>query len=166
MSFLWSLKNLPKQNFVNNEYVDAKNDKKLTLHNPVDGSLIAGDIPLSGERDVDAAVTAAEKAFPAWKKVAPSERRAIMNKFAELVEQHSHAIAELTRVSLGAPYKAFGAFEIGLCAEVNNISQDDLMRLIYSSHRLSGTTQGGLINSAANLGHKKTVFSRLCAMSL
>jgi len=120
MSFPWSLKNLPKQNFIHNEYVDAKNDKKLTLHNPVDGSLIADDVPLSGEHDVDAAVAAAEKAFPAWKKVAPSERRTIMIKFAELIEKYSHEIAELTRVSLGAPYKAFGAFEIGLCAEVNN----------------------------------------------
>jgi aldehyde dehydrogenase (NAD+) len=121
MSFPWSLKNLPKQNFINNEYVHAKSDKKLTLHNPVDGSLIADDVPCSGEHDVDAAVAAAEKAFPAWKKVSPGQRRTIMNKFADLIEQHSQAIAELSRVSLGAPY-VFGSFEIGLCAEVSSIS--------------------------------------------
>ncbi|KAF2748396.1 aldehyde dehydrogenase [Sporormia fimetaria CBS 119925] len=117
MSFPWSLQNLPKQNFINNEYVDSTNEKKLTLHNPADASLIADDVPLSGEQDVEAAIAAAEKAFPTWKKMAPTQRRNIMNKFADLVEQHSVQIAELTRVSLGAPYKAFGAFEIGLCAE-------------------------------------------------
>lgn len=118
MSFPWSTKNLPKQIFINNEYVDSKSSKKLTLNNPKDGSLIADDVALAGEQDVDAAVAAAEKAFPAWKKLPGTERRNIMNKFAQLVEDNSLAIAELTRVSLGAPYKAFGAFEVGLCAEV------------------------------------------------
>lgn len=118
MSFPWSTKNLCKQLFINNEYVDSKSSKKLSLENPTNGSLIADDIPLAGEEDVDAAVAAAEKAFPAWKKMAPTERRNIMTKFAELVEANAQAIAELTRVSLGAPFKAFGAFEIGLCAEV------------------------------------------------
>ncbi|PVH95800.1 aldehyde dehydrogenase [Periconia macrospinosa] len=118
MAFNWSLKNLPKQIFINNEYVDPNNSNKLTVYNPKDGSLIANDIALAGEADVDAAVAAAEKAFPAWRKVAPTERRNIMNKFADLVDQHSVQIAELTRACLGAPYKAFGAFEVGMCAEV------------------------------------------------
>ncbi|KAF2737732.1 aldehyde dehydrogenase [Polyplosphaeria fusca] len=117
MSFPWSAQKLPKQIFINNEYVDSKNGKKLTLHNPTNGSMIADDVPLAGEADVDAAVAAAEKAVPVWKKTSPTDRRNIMNKFAELVEANSLAIAELTRISLGAPYKAFGAFEIGLCAE-------------------------------------------------
>jgi aldehyde dehydrogenase (NAD+) len=118
MAFSWSAKTLPKQIFINNEYVNSKSSKKLSLYNPADGSLIADDVPLAGEEDVDIAVAAAEKAFPAWKKLPPNERRNIMYKFAELVEQNSLAIAELSRISLGAPYKAFGAFEIGLCAEV------------------------------------------------
>jgi aldehyde dehydrogenase (NAD+) len=118
MSFPWSPKNLCKQNFINNEYVDSKSSKKLTVHNPKDGSLVADDVPLSGEEDVDAAVAAAEKAWPAWKKMGANERRGILNKFADLVEANGTAIAELTRITLGAPYKAFGAFEVGLCAEV------------------------------------------------
>lgn len=118
MAFEWSTKNLPKKIFINNEYVESKNSKKLTVYNPADGSLIADDIALAGEENVDAAVAAAEKAFPAWRKTAPTERRNIMNKFADLVEKHGLGVAELTRATLGAPYKAFGAFEVGLCAEV------------------------------------------------
>lgn len=120
--FPWSSKKLPKQIFINNEFVDSKSSKKLTLNNPATGDLIADDVPISGEQDVDAAVAAAEKAFPAWKKISPTERRNIMQKFADLVEKNSLAIAELTRISLGAPYQAFGAFEIGLCAEVSSNS--------------------------------------------
>jgi aldehyde dehydrogenase (NAD+) len=117
MTLQYSTKNLPKQIFINNEYVDSKNSKKLTLHNPKDGSLIADDVPLAGEQDVDAAVEAAEKAFVGWKKMGANQRRNILLKFADLIEKNANEIAQLSRISLGAP-ASFGAFEGGLCAEV------------------------------------------------
>ena len=117
MTLQYSAKNLPKQIFINNEYVDSKSPKKLTLHNPKNGELLADDCPLAGEQDVDAAVDAAEKAFPAWKKMSANQRRGILNKFADLIEKNADGIAKLSRISLGAP-AAFGAFEIALCAEV------------------------------------------------
>ena len=121
MTLQYSAKKLPKQIFINNEYVDSKSSKKLTLHNPKNGELIADDVPLAGEQDVDAAVDAAEKAFPAWRKMSANQRRGILNKFAELIEKNANEIAQLSRISLGAP-AAFGAFEIGLCAEVTPTS--------------------------------------------
>ena len=60
-TFNFSKDNLPKQLIINNEYVDSKSNKKLTVKNPKDGSLIADDVPLAGEEDVDRAVAAAEK---------------------------------------------------------------------------------------------------------
>ena len=60
-AFEFSKDKLPKQLIINNEYVDSKNSKKLTVYNPADGSLVADDVPLAGEADVDAAVEAAEK---------------------------------------------------------------------------------------------------------
>jgi aldehyde dehydrogenase (NAD+) len=89
----------------------------LELFNPKDGSLVANDVDLAGEADVDAAVLAAEKAFPAWKKIAPNARRDIMLKFASLIEKHGVVLAELSRITLGAPYGSFGMFETGLAAE-------------------------------------------------
>lgn len=97
--------------------MSSKNPKKLELFNPKDGSLVANDIDNAGAEDVDLAVAAAEKAFPAWKKLGAKERRDIMYKFAELVEKNGSALAELTRITLGAPYGSFGAFEVGLAAE-------------------------------------------------
>lgn len=126
MTLQYSAKNLPKQIFINNEYVDSKSPKKLTLHNPKNGELLADDVPLAGEQDVDAAVDAADKAFPAWKKMSANQRRGILNKFADLIEQNAEGIAQLSRISLGAP-AAFGAFEIGLCAEVRTASGDARM---------------------------------------
>jgi aldehyde dehydrogenase (NAD+) len=118
MSLPYSLSKLPTQLFINNEYVESKNTKKLSLYNPKDGSLVADNVSLADEHDVDAAVDAAEKAFPAWKRVSATERRKIMNKFADLVETHAQVLSEMTRVTLGSPYEAFGKFEVGLCADV------------------------------------------------
>ena len=60
-TFNFGVDNLPKQLVINNEYVDSKNSKKLTVRYPGDGSLVADDVPLAGEEDVEAAVAAAEQ---------------------------------------------------------------------------------------------------------
>ncbi|TGJ79105.1 hypothetical protein E0Z10_g9658 [Xylaria hypoxylon] len=116
-SFPWSKENLPKQLFINNEYVEAKSNKKLEVYNPKDGSLVANDVALAGEHDVDAAVAAAEAAFPAWKKTLATTRRDLLLKLADLIDEHGIELAELTRLSLGAPFASFGSFEIYGTAE-------------------------------------------------
>lgn len=108
---------LPTQLFINNEYVDPKSPAVFSVSNPRDNSVVSDKVPLAGADDVDAAVAAAEAAFPKWKAISASERRAIMLKFADLVEKHAEVLGELTRITLGAPYQAFGRFEVGLCAE-------------------------------------------------
>ncbi|KAL0934684.1 putative aldehyde dehydrogenase [Colletotrichum truncatum] len=116
-TFSWNKDNLPKQLFINNEYVDSKNSKKLELFNPKDESLVANDVALGGEEDVEAAVAAAEAAFPDWKKTHPNKRRDMLFKLAELLEQHGRAIGELSRLTLGAPYEAFGLAELNIACE-------------------------------------------------
>jgi hypothetical protein len=173
MAFNFSKANLPKQLFINNEYVDAKSTKKLSLYNPKDGSLVADDVALAGAEDVDAAVAAAEKAFPAWKRVPPTQRRDIIMKFASLIEQHEKELAELTRITLGAPYGSFGKFEVGLTAEVSAhwspfsiawLSLQNTRILAYKASP-SNTMLAGLINLPENPTHKKMASSRSSAMS-
>src|ERR1700712_4847960 len=81
MPFTYNKSNLAKKLFINNEYVDSKNSAKLSVYNPVDNSLVADDIALAGAEDVDMAVAAAEKAFPAWRAMSTIQRRGIMMKF-------------------------------------------------------------------------------------
>ena len=74
-TFDFSAANLPKQLFINNEYVNSKGSKKLEVYNPRDGSLVANDVPIAGSEDVDIAIAAAEAAFPAWRKISNAERQ-------------------------------------------------------------------------------------------
>ncbi|KAL2802173.1 Aldehyde/histidinol dehydrogenase [Aspergillus granulosus] len=109
--------NLPRQLFINNEYVPSENGKVFSVTNPRDGSLVAADIPLADEADVNRAVEAAEVAFPTWRLLTGVARREIMLKFAALLEKHSETLGELSRITQGAPYLAWGQFEIGVAAE-------------------------------------------------
>ena len=116
-TFAFCAANLPTQLYINNQYVNSKTGKKLSVYNPKDGTLVSDQVILAGEQDVEAAVTAAEAAFPAWKRVTAMQRRNILYKFADLLEKHIEKLAELTRITLGAPFASFGKFEIGLAAE-------------------------------------------------
>ena len=53
---------------------------RFKVYNPADGSLVADDIPIAGEADVNAAVEAAENAFPAWKRIDHLQRQYSLTK--------------------------------------------------------------------------------------
>lgn len=112
--------NLPKDLFVANEYVKSTNERKLTLHNPKDGSVVADDVSLAGEEDVESAVVAAEKAFPEWKRATAAQRRELLSKLADLIEAFSDTLSELTRITLGTPVSTFGKREIGYAVQVSS----------------------------------------------
>ncbi|KPM37430.1 Aldehyde dehydrogenase, cytosolic 1 [Neonectria ditissima] len=112
-----SRNNVPKLLFIDNEYVESKNSRKLEVHNPSDDSLVADDVALAGKEDVDRAVAAASAAFKTWRSTPAKTRRDCMLKLADLIEANGNTFAELTRITLGAPFGSFGSFEINLACE-------------------------------------------------
>ncbi|KAF5239344.1 hypothetical protein FANTH_10003 [Fusarium anthophilum] len=56
-----------------------------------------------GPEDVDAAVDAAKKAFPAWKKTHPEVRKALVPKLADFIDENAEAILALTTLTVEAP---------------------------------------------------------------
>ena len=59
---------------------------------PVDGGVL-NQVYSANEADVDAAASAARKAFPAWRDKTGDERRAILHKVADLIESRREEIA-------------------------------------------------------------------------
>ena len=57
------------QLFIDGRFVDAESGETLATRNPHDNSTIA-EVALAGRADVDKAVAAAERAFPAWSRTA------------------------------------------------------------------------------------------------
>ena len=60
-------------------------------------------LPDSDERDVQAAVEAAERAFPAWSATPAHERSRILLKIAELIETNLETLARAESIDSGKP---------------------------------------------------------------
>ena len=67
----------------------------LPIFNPATGEEI-DRVPLSGTRDVDAAVQAAGQAFATWSRTAVMERVRLMFNFKALLEKHFEELAAIT----------------------------------------------------------------------
>ncbi|QGA18857.1 hypothetical protein EYB26_006542 [Talaromyces marneffei] len=91
--------------FINNEYVDAKSGETLEIHNPTDCSLVASNIHVAGEADVDDAVAAAEKAFKEgpWSQFTGAQRAELLNRFADIFEKNIDEIIRLESLAMGIP---------------------------------------------------------------
>ena len=93
---------------------------RLTVFNPATGDLVSDQVPVAGESDVNRAVDAANAAFAvdgAWRTMTNVDRRNLLLRFADLLERDQEELAYLTRVTLGAPFSAFGKGEIGTAIE-------------------------------------------------
>src|SRR6267378_1305694 len=66
----------------------------LPVYNPATGQVIE-QVPMSGTHEVDAAVQAALKAYPAWSRTALMERVRLMFAYKALLEQHVEELAAI-----------------------------------------------------------------------
>ena len=71
-------------------------------HSPTTGRQQA-EVPLGGHAEVDAAVTAARAAYPAWRKTLPTTRRDLLNKLALLIESRTDDFARIAALEIGMP---------------------------------------------------------------
>jgi aminobutyraldehyde dehydrogenase len=84
---------------------------------PATGSQIA-EVPAATPQQVDAAVDAAERAFPGWAATAPKERAAALLRIADLVEKNAAEYAALESQNTGKPLAAVLSDEIPAIADV------------------------------------------------
>lgn len=74
---------------------------------PTTGELLA-PFPLAGQREVDQAVSAAQKAFPAWRRMPADERRRILWNIARAVELHQDELNKIVALEGGLPLATGG----------------------------------------------------------
>lgn len=72
------------------------------MYNPYDETLVSDQIHAADERDVDAAVHAAQTAFVAWSRTDPTERARAMLKFADLIRDKAEDVALLETNAMGS----------------------------------------------------------------
>ena len=92
------------QLFIDGEFVDALSGETLATLNPHDNSVIA-QVAMAGHADVDRAVVAALKAFPAWSRMQAADRGRILLKLADLIEANGEELARLESLDTGHPIR-------------------------------------------------------------
>ena len=82
------------RNYVGGRWIDSRASEFFNVYNPATGEVIA-KTPLSTGEDLNAAVVAAKKAFPAWRDTPAVVRARSLFRFRQLLEEHFEELAEI-----------------------------------------------------------------------
>jgi betaine-aldehyde dehydrogenase len=88
----------------------------LTVLNPATEEPIA-ELERAGIGETDAAVAAAKRALPGWRRVAPGDRARLLRRLATLVEDHHEELARIESLNVGKPISGARA-EVAMVADV------------------------------------------------
>jgi gamma-glutamyl-gamma-aminobutyraldehyde dehydrogenase/4-guanidinobutyraldehyde dehydrogenase/NAD-dependent aldehyde dehydrogenase len=95
---------LHTQAFIDGSYTDAVSGETFECVSPCDGSILA-HVTSCDVEDVDRAVAAARRAFETgvWAQRPPRERKEVLLRFAELIDEHLEELALLETIDMGKP---------------------------------------------------------------
>ncbi|WP_374439202.1 aldehyde dehydrogenase [Pseudomonas panipatensis] len=90
--------------FIQGEYLDAASGQTFDCISPVDGRLLA-KVASCDAADAERAVQSARATFASgvWSRLAPAARKAVLIRFADLIEAHSEELALLETLDMGKP---------------------------------------------------------------
>lgn len=101
---------------IGGQWVEAAGGQTLDVINPASEAVIA-TVAAGQQSDVDAAVTAARKAFDSgpWSRMKPAERERLLLRLADLMEQNARTLAEIESLDNGKSAAIAQAVDVSLC---------------------------------------------------
>ncbi len=101
------------QAYIGGAFVDAQNGETFDSLAPATGQVIA-QIAACGEADVDLAVASARAAFESgsWSAKSPADRKVILLKLADLIEENAEELAVTESIDAGKPITECRTFDI------------------------------------------------------
>ncbi|MES2891589.1 MAG: CoA-acylating methylmalonate-semialdehyde dehydrogenase [Bacteroidota bacterium] len=93
----------PIKNYINGGFAESKGNRTLPVISPIDGNPLS-TVPMSLTADLDDAVAAAKKAFPAWSKTPIKERVQVFFRYKFLLEKNLEELAKLCSEENGKTY--------------------------------------------------------------
>ena len=92
------------QLYIDGHWRDAEGGKTFDVYNPANGDYMC-KVAAASKADVDDAVKAAWKAFPAWKKTSAVERATILLKIADIIDANKEHLAMIETLDNGKPIR-------------------------------------------------------------
>jgi succinate-semialdehyde dehydrogenase/glutarate-semialdehyde dehydrogenase len=100
--------------YVDGSWVEAGAQGSIAVDNPATGETI-GTVPKLGRAETRAAIDAAARAFPAWRRKSAKERAAVMRRWFDLMIANQDDLARLMTTEQGKPL-AESRGEVGYAA--------------------------------------------------
>ncbi|WP_411827486.1 aldehyde dehydrogenase family protein [Luteolibacter sp. AS25] len=101
--------------FIGGEFVEPRSGEWFDSISPRNEEKIS-EIALANDADVDAAYSAAGKAFPAWSKLAGAERGKYLYRLARLLQDRAREFAVAETLDGGKPIKEARDFDVPMAA--------------------------------------------------
>jgi succinate-semialdehyde dehydrogenase/glutarate-semialdehyde dehydrogenase len=89
-------------NYIGGQWKHAGSDEVIRVVNPATLEVIA-TVPNGGRDEALEAITAAERAFPAWSAASAYERSDLLRRFFEIVMEHQDEMARIMTEEQGKP---------------------------------------------------------------
>lgn len=102
---------------INGKRIGAADGQVFDSISPVDGRVLT-QVARCGATDIDAAVAAARAAFEdrRWSGMAPAQRKRVMIRFADLLQQHGDELAMTETLDMGKPVKYARSVDVNSAA--------------------------------------------------
>ncbi|MEU3461794.1 gamma-aminobutyraldehyde dehydrogenase [Streptomyces sp. NPDC006733] len=137
------------RNYINGEFRDAADGRTTDVVNPATGEVYA-TAPLSAAADVDAAMAAAEAAFPAWRDATPAARQRALLKAADAIEARADELVAVESENTGKP--------LGLTASEELPPMVDQIRFFAGAARmLEGRSAGEYMEGMTSIVRREPV---------
>ncbi|OCQ53134.1 putative aldehyde dehydrogenase AldA [Photorhabdus australis subsp. thailandensis] len=101
---------------IGGQWVDSVSKETTKSYNPTTGELLT-EYASGNAEDVDLAVSAAKKAFPAWSQTSPIERQSALLKIADLLEAELERFAMLESLDNGKPLNESRDMDLPACID-------------------------------------------------
>lgn len=125
------------QNFINGSYQNPVSNEFIDNFEPATGKVYSL-IPDSDERDVEAAVEAAEKAFPIWSKMPVEERSKILVRLSEGIERRMDEFVQAESKDNGKPLTLAAHVDIPRAVSNFHFFATAIIHFSSESHYMEG----------------------------
>ncbi len=140
-----SLLTIEGRAFIDGKYVAADSGESYECRSPIDGRLLTKAASCDVE-DVNLAVASARRVFDkgSWSKAPPAIRKKVLQRFAELIQQHTDELALLETLDMGKPIGDSLAVDIPAAARSINWYGEAIDK-VYGELAATGPTELGMI---------------------
>ncbi len=114
-------------NFIDGKWVEADSGRSIVVKNPATGEAI-GEVPAMGTAETRRAIEAANRAWPAWRKMLAKERRVILRKLSDLMLENADDLGVIMTAEQGKPL-AEAKGEVAYAASFIEFFADEAIRV-------------------------------------